>query len=98
MTTRLFPVVAALAVALTLPAASQAFFPPDVFPPTQTGTPPDPFTPPTAGGLGEPDPTDPAPGPTVQTPEPASIVTGLTGLVLAAGYGWRKKRAAVKAN
>ncbi|HVK07637.1 MAG TPA: PEP-CTERM sorting domain-containing protein [Gemmataceae bacterium] len=93
MTSRLIPVVAALAVALSLPAAGFAFFPPDVFPPTNQGTPPDPFTPPGAGGLGEPEPVDPDPGPTVQTPEPASIVTGLTGLALAAAYGWRKKRA-----
>jgi hypothetical protein len=93
MTSRLMA-VAALTVALALPAAGFAFFPPDIVPPGGSGTPPDPFEPPTGGGLGEPDPTDPDPGPTVQTPEPASIVTGLTGLALAAAYGWRKRRTA----
>lgn len=98
MTRRLIPTVAALALALTLPAAGSAFFPPDIFPPTTTGTPPDPFTPPGAGGLGEPEPSDPDAGPTVQTPEPATVLTGLTGMALAAAYGWRKKRAAGRAS
>jgi hypothetical protein len=79
----------ALAVALVAPSVSLAYFPPTVgIPPA---TPPDPFRPPDAGGLGEPEPPPPAPGPSVQTPEPASIVTALTGLALAAGYRLRRK-------
>lgn len=83
----------AVAVALIIPAACSAFFPPDVFPSTKS-IPPDPFTPPDGGGLGEPEPTDPGTGPTVQTPEPATVVTALTGLALAAAYRWRQRRAA----
>ena len=61
-------------------------------PVTGQGVPPDPFKPPTSGGLGEPDPPPPPPGPTVQTPEPASLVTAMTGVVLAIGYRVRKRR------
>jgi hypothetical protein len=85
----------ALAAGLLVPSVAAAYFPPDVgMPPPVTGTPPDPFKPPTGGSLGEPDAPEPGPQPSVQTPEPASIVTALTGLALAAGYGlrnWRKK-------
>ena len=80
----------ALAIALIAPTLALAYFPPNVGVPP--ATPPDPFVPPGTGGLGEPEPPPPPPGPTVQTPEPASIVTALTGLALAAGIGLRKKR------
>jgi hypothetical protein len=84
-----------LAAALVAPSISLAYFPPSVgMPPPVTGSalPPDPFKPPTTGGLGEPTPPEPAPGPSVQTPEPASVVTALTGAVLALGYVARKRR------
>ena len=86
----------ALAAALVAPSVSLAYFPPTVGMPPVKGTaiPPDPFTPPTAGGLGEPTPPEPAPGPSVQTPEPATMLTALTGAVLAFGYGARKRRQA----
>ena len=83
--------VGALALALVVPSVSLAYFPPTVGNP---GVPPDPFTPPNQGGLGEPEPPEAPPGPTVQTPEPASIVTALTGLALVAGYQVRKRRRA----
>ena len=94
MTRHGFARAAALAAALAAPSVSLAYFPPNIgIPPvTGTGTPPDPFTPPTTGGLGEPEEPEPPPGPSVQTPEPASIVTGLTGAVLALGYGVRRRR------
>ena len=85
----------ALAAALVAPSVTLAYFPPDVgMPPPVTGSglPPDPFTPPTTGGLGEPTPPEPPATPSVQTPEPASVVTALTGAVLALGYGARKRR------
>jgi hypothetical protein len=86
---------AALALALAAPSVTLAYFPPNVgMPPPVNGTavPPDPFKPPTTGGLGEPTPPEPAPGPSVQTPEPASMVTALTGAVLALGYAARRRR------
>jgi hypothetical protein len=83
-------VVVALAVALVAPSLALAYFPPNVgIPPA---VPPDPFVPPGTGGLGEPEPPPPPPGPNVQTPEPASLVTALTGVAFAAGYGLRKLR------
>jgi hypothetical protein len=87
--------LAALAAALIAPSVSLAYFPPTIgIPPvTGKGLPPDPFKPPTTGGLGEPDAPPPPPGPTVQTPEPASMITALTGAVLAIGYRVRKRRA-----
>src|SRR5690242_361818 len=92
MTRRAFAAAAALAAALVVPSASFAFFPPTIgIPVTGQSVPPDPFKPPTNGGLGEPDAPPPPPGPTVQTPEPASMVTALTGAVLAVGYGVRKR-------
>jgi hypothetical protein len=84
--------VGALALALVVPSVSLAYFPPNVGVPP--AVPPDPFTPPGQGGLGEPEPPEPPPGPSVQTPEPASVVTALTGLALVAGYGMRKRRTA----
>jgi hypothetical protein len=84
--------VGALALALAVPSVSVAYFPPNVGIPEPV--PPDPFIPPdTGGGLGEPVPPDPGPGPSVQTPEPASVVTALTGLALVAGYRLRKRQA-----
>src|SRR5262245_2933305 len=85
---------AALALALVAPSVTLAYFPPSVGMPPPVGgksVPPDPFKPPTTGGLGEPTPPEPAPGPSVQTPEPASMVTALTGVVLAIGYAARQK-------
>ena len=83
--------VVALAVAFIAPSLALAYFPPNVGIPGP-GVPPDPFVPPGTGGLGEPEPPPPPPGPSVQTPEPASLVTALTGLAIAAGYGLRKYR------
>ena len=83
----------ALAAALVAPSLVCAYFPPTVgIPPVGiTEVPPDPFQPPIVGGLGEPEPPPPPAGPTVQTPEPASIVGALTGLALVAGYRLRKR-------
>ena len=81
--------IVALALALVVPSVSLAYFPPTVGQPP--AVPPDPFVPPGQGGLGEPEPPEPPAGPGVQTPEPASLVTALTGLALAAGYGARTK-------
>jgi hypothetical protein len=95
MTRHGFSRAAALAAALVAPSVTLAYFPPTIgMPPPVTGqgVPPDPFKPPTTGGLGEPDAPPPPPGPTVQTPEPASLITALTGAVLAVGYGVRKRR------
>ncbi|HEX3152462.1 MAG TPA: hypothetical protein VHR66_30590 [Gemmataceae bacterium] len=84
---------AALAGALVAPTVSLAYFPPNVGqPPVKVqSVPPDPFKPPTAGGLGEPSAPEPPPGPSVQTPEPASMLTALVGAGMALGYGVRKK-------
>jgi hypothetical protein len=54
--------------------------------------PPDPFGVPGTGGLGEPEPPDPGNVPNVQIPEPASMVSALTGLALAGAYGLRRRR------
>ncbi len=83
----------ALAASLLFPSISSAFFPPNVgIPPvTIQSVPPDPFGIPETGGLGEPTPPEPGTGPTVQTPEPATIVIGLTGLVMAGAIGLRKR-------
>ena len=91
-----FARAAARAAALAAPSVGLAYFPPTIgIPPvTGTGTPPDPFTPPTTGGFGEPEEPEPPVGPSVQTPEPASIVTALTGAVLAFGYAARQRRRA----
>jgi hypothetical protein len=93
MTPRIVLIASVLTVAMVCSSSAQAFFPPDIFVKT-TGTPPDPFKPPTAGGLGEPTPPQPTGGPTVQTPEPATMITALTGLALAAGYRLTKRRSA----
>jgi hypothetical protein len=83
----------ALAAGLLAPAVATAYFPPNIGmpPPTGKAIPPDPFEPPVGAPLGEPEPPDPGPQPSVQTPEPASVVSALTGLALAAGYGLRKR-------
>src|SRR5262249_62075688 len=78
----------ALAVALVPPSVSLAYFPPTIGQPPVT--PPDPFRPPDTGGLREPEAPPPKPGPSVQTPEPASILTALTGLALAGGRRLRR--------
>jgi hypothetical protein len=85
--------VVALTAALVVPSVSQAFFPPNVGQPPVVvkSVPPDPFGVPTTGGLGEPTPPDPGKGPAVQTPEPATIVIGLTGLAMAGAFGLRKR-------
>ena len=80
MTRHAFALAAAIAVALVAPSASFAFFPPTIGI-TKQPVPPDPFKPPTTGGLGEPDAPPPPPGPTVQTPEPASMVLLGSGLL-----------------
>lgn len=88
----------AAALALAIPTAGFAIFPPVVNQPppppvTVTSVPPDPFKAPGVTSLGEPEPPpSPAPGPVVQTPEPASVVTALVGLAVAGGYGLRKRR------
>ena len=84
----------ALAAALIAPSLVCAYFPPTIGTPGITSVPPDPFKPPVVGGLGEPEPPPPPPGPTVQTPEPASIVSALTGLALLVGYRLRKRTVA----
>ena len=86
--------VLALAAALIAPSLALAYFPPTIGNPPPTPTPPDPFVPPGGGGLGEPEPPPPPSGPSVQTPEPASVVTLSPGLAL---WSWdysgcRKKR------
>ncbi len=82
--------VMALALAIAAPSISLAYFPPQIGL-TNPNTPPEPFGVPSQGGLGEPEPPDPGLGPTVQTPEPASIVTALTGLAMAGAFAWRRK-------
>jgi hypothetical protein len=81
------------AAILLLPSISSAYFPPNVgLPPVAVkSVPPDPFGVPGAGGLGEPTPPDPGKGPAVQTPEPATLVIGLTGLAVAGAFGLRKR-------
>jgi hypothetical protein len=79
--------ILALAATVFLPAMGSAYFPPTI----GQNLPPDPFGTPDTGGLGEPEAPDPGPGPTVQTPEPASVVTALLGLAVAGGYGLRKR-------
>jgi hypothetical protein len=83
----------ALAAMIVIPSLCLAYFPPDIgVPPVKVkSVPPDPFTPPGAGGLGEPEAPEPGPGPTVQTPEPATVVMGLVGFAMAGAYGLRKK-------
>jgi hypothetical protein len=95
MTRHGFARLAAVTAALVAPSVTLAYFPPTIGepPPVQgKSVPPDPFKPPTVGGLGAPDAPPPPSGPTVQTPEPATMVTALTGAALAVGYGWRKRR------
>jgi PEP-CTERM motif len=95
MTRHAFKVGAiAVAATLVLPSLVLAYFPPTIGMPPPVGVksvPPDPFPVPGAGGLGEPDAPEPGPGPTVQTPEPATVVTGLVGLAMAGGFGLRKR-------
>ena len=79
-----------LGLILMTPSFAAAFFPPGDIKPT-VGTPPDPFRPPTGGGLGEPETPAPGPGPHVNTPEPATVVTALTGLAFAAGYRLQRR-------
>jgi hypothetical protein len=81
----------ALMIALVTPALGVAYFPPTIGNPVPA-VPPDPFVPPGTGGLGEPEPPPPPPGPSVQTPEPTSIVMGISGLLVAAGFRFGKKR------
>jgi hypothetical protein len=81
----------AIAFVLIVPTVSLAYFPPNVGQPPAP-VPPDPFGVPGGGGLGEPEPPDPGTVPSVQIPEPASLVTALTGLVIAGAYGLRRKR------
>jgi hypothetical protein len=83
----------AIAIALIAPTVSVAYFPPNVGQPP-VPVPPDPFGVPGGGGLGEPEPPDPGTVPSVQIPEPASIVTALSGLAIAGAYGLRRKRQA----
>ena len=85
--------ILALALAVAAPSISLAYFPPEIGL-TNPNTPPEPFGVPGLGGLGEPEPPDPGSGPNVQTPEPASIVTALSGLAMAGAFAWRKKRKA----
>jgi hypothetical protein len=80
--------VLALGFALAVPATSMAFFPPGDITPT---VPVPPVDPPTGGGTGEPEPEEPETPPNTQTPEPATIVTALTGLTLLAGARLRKR-------
>jgi|GEM_PF-2919625 len=81
----------AMALAAAAPSVSLAYFPPDIGLTPPPNAPPDPFGVPGQGGLGEPEPPDPGPGPNVQTPEPASIVTALTGLAMAGAFAWRRR-------
>ena len=80
--------VLALGLALVVPATSMAFFPPGDITPT---VPVPPSDTPTGGGTGEPEPHSPEEPPTVQAPEPATVITALTGLTLIAGARLRKK-------
>src|SRR5262245_16377825 len=84
----------ALAAGLLTPAVTAAYFPPNIGmppPPPVNGVPPDPFEPPVGARFGEPEAPDPGPQPSVQTPEPASVVTALSGVAVAAGYGLRRR-------
>ena len=75
-------------------APVSAYFPPPTG--TITSVPPDPFTPPTTGGVGEPVPPDPTVHPTVSTPEPSSFIPALSAVVLLGGYAvWQRRRSNV---
>jgi hypothetical protein len=78
----------ALAIAFFAPSIASAYFPPTVGQ-TPDPVPPDPFGVPGPGGLGEPEPPDPGNVPNVQVPEPASMISALTGLAIAGAYGLR---------
>lgn len=80
-----------VALVLLAPGPTWAYFPPVTI--VNQGTPPDPFQVPGLGGLGEPEAPEPDKSPTVATPEPATLVSALAGLVVAAGYGWRRRNA-----
>ena len=71
--------------------SARAVFPPIYQQPTETVT-QAPVTPATVDPpviiVGEPEVIDPV----VPTPEPATLVTGLMGLMLAGGFAWRKRR------
>ncbi len=85
---------AALVVIFSLTASALAVFPPIYHPPGTPPTPPPVTTttspPVTTTGGGPVVITDP--GGTVSTPEPATLVTSLMGLMAAGGYAWRKRR------
>lgn len=85
-----------LALGLTLIATGpvSAYFPP----PTGiiTAVPPDPFLPPTTGGVGEPNTPDPDVQPTVSTPEPSAFIPAISAVVLLGGYAmWQRRRSNV---
>jgi MYXO-CTERM domain-containing protein len=88
--------LAALVALISLTATAQAVFPPIYHPPTTPPTPPPVTTttspPVTTTGGGTVVVTDPGCTCTVSTPEPATLLTGLMGLMLAGGYSWRKRR------
>ncbi len=91
--TRLKIGAAVCGLALLAPATALAYFPPpDTV--TPTAVPPDPFVPPTTGGVGEPEPPDPTGQPTVSTPEPASFIPAATAMILLGGYAAYRRRQA----
>ena len=76
------------------PPPKKATTPPTTTPPVTPPTPPPPPPPPpTPTGSGE-GPGDPPidPPPPNETPEPASVLTGLVGLATLAGYRFRRRR------
>jgi hypothetical protein len=84
--------VLGLAPLLLWPAAVSAIFPPVYHPPAPPPptAPPPVINPPVQGG-GNPDPPPVVQPPPHQTPEPATLVTGLVGL-LCGGYVLRRKK------
>jgi hypothetical protein len=84
-------IAAAIILSLGLAGSAHALFPPPFFNPTGVGgvttdPPPDPFVPP------PPPCTCPPPGGHVAgTPEPATLISGVFGLSILAGYGIRRR-------
>ncbi|HZZ78561.1 MAG TPA: PEP-CTERM sorting domain-containing protein, partial [Gemmataceae bacterium] len=66
--------------------------PPPPPPPGPNNPPPNNPPPPPPNGQGEPPVIIDPPPPVSSTPEPGSMIIALTGIGLAAGYAWRKRR------
>jgi hypothetical protein len=93
--------VAAMLVTLGAAGSAHALFPPPFFYPTEpAGEPtppdppcvPDPFTPPPCGNPCPPPPCGGGTG-VATTPEPATMISGVIGLSMLAGFALRRRHA-----